>query len=189
MLEVESKYYCSVPEGVLARLHEWGAIAHAKQHHVDTYLNAPDRDFARTDEALRLRQIGENNYITYKGPRYDTTTKTRPEFEVECGRGAEQATQFLQLLQHLGYRIVAQVRKQRQIHEFQRDGFTVHCCFDYVENVGQFVEVEIVAEESDYLLARDLLTRLAGDLGLGASETRSYLELLLGQTVTPGGER
>jgi len=30
---------------------------------------------------------------------------------------------------------------------------------------------------------------IATDLGLGPTETRSYLEQLLGRAVTPGGER
>jgi hypothetical protein len=110
MLEVEAKYLLREPQPLLERLQQWGATLLEDQQHVDTYLNAPDRDFARTDEALRLRQIGSDNFVTYKGPRYDTTTKTRPELEVSCGVGAENAAQFIRLFQHLGYKQVAQVR-------------------------------------------------------------------------------
>lgn len=188
MLEVEAKYPLQNADAVRERLHAWGATPLENQQHVDTYLNAPDRDFARTDEALRLRQIGPTNFLTYKGPRYDTTTKTRPELEVPCGHGPEATAQFLALFRHLGYREVAHVRKQRQIYEFTRAGFTVHCCFDTVADVGAYVELEIVADESHYREARDLLFQMAHELGLGPSETRSYLEMLLGQTVKPGGE-
>jgi adenylate cyclase, class 2 len=189
MVEVEVKYRLPEPFALLGNLHAWGATMLEEQQHVDSYLSAPDRDFARTDEALRLRQIGEFNFLTYKGPRYDTTTKTRPELELSCGNGAENAQQFLRLFEYLGYKLVAQVRKQRRIYELHRDGFTIHCCLDDVVNVGNFVELEIVAEETNYKQARDLVFRLASELDLGQSETRSYLEMLLGQTVKAGGER
>ena len=77
MLEVEAKYRLPDPTAVESRLREWGAVLVADHAEADHYLNAPDRDFARTDEALRLRRIGEQNFLTYKGPRRDATSKTR----------------------------------------------------------------------------------------------------------------
>ena len=70
----------------------------------DHYLNAPDRDFARTDEALRLRRIGENTFLTYKGPRRDAASKTRTEVEVPCPPGEATAEAYLKLFRSLGYR-------------------------------------------------------------------------------------
>src|SRR5580658_642642 len=36
------------------------------QEEIDVYFAHPARDFAKTDEALRLRRKGAANYITYK---------------------------------------------------------------------------------------------------------------------------
>ena len=76
MLEVEAKFRLMDPKPVEARLRTWGAKLVADHVEADHYLNAPDRDFARTDEAFRLRRIGERNLLTYKGPRHDAISKT-----------------------------------------------------------------------------------------------------------------
>ena len=132
---------------------------------------------ART--SLRLRRIGPKNYVTYKGPRSDRQTKTRKEIEVPLGDGAAAADGFIQILQHLGYRPVAVVKKRRKILRLERDGLALEVCLDTVERLGQFVELEIVAPENQLNAARATLLQLANELGLKQSERRSYLELLL----------
>ena len=189
MLEVEAKYQLTDATSVVARLTEWGAKPIAEHVEADHYLNAPDRDFARTDEAFRLRRIGDVNLLTYKGPRQDLTSKTRTELEVPCPPGAEVAEAFLKLFRHLGYRPTAIVRKRRTIYEWSRGGFTVHACLDDVDGVGRFIELEIVARDEDYNRAHAIVFRIAEELGLGTPENRSYLEQLLGRTVPPGGVR
>jgi adenylate cyclase class 2 len=189
MMEVEVKYRLDDSGAVEQQLREWGAVQIADHAEADHYLNAPDRDFARTDEALRVRRIGEQNYLTYKGPRHDAGSKTRTEVELPCPSGAAVADGFLKLFHHLGYRATAVVHKRRKIYEWHRDGFAVHACIDDVEKVGRFIELEIVADDKDFPAARETVIRIAAELRLGETETRSYLEQLLGQTVTPGGER
>jgi adenylate cyclase class 2 len=189
MLEVEVKYRLPDPAAMEARLRAWGARLVADHAEADHYLNAPDRDFARTDEAFRLRRIAEANLLTYKGPRKDSSSKTRPEVEVTCPPGAAVAEAFLKLFAHLGYHPTAVVRKRRRIYEWARDGFTIHACLDEVDGVGRFVELEIVADDTRYEAARAVVLQIAVELNLGPTETRSYLEQLLGRAVTPGGER
>ncbi|HEX3150505.1 MAG TPA: class IV adenylate cyclase [Gemmataceae bacterium] len=188
MLEVEAKYCLTDPSAVESRLLAWGAVLTADHVESDHYMNAPDRDFARTDEALRLRRIGEQNFLTYKGPRKDATSKTRTEIEVPCPSGADAAASFLALFQRLGYRPTAVVRKRRRIFEFIRGGFTLHACLDDVDSVGKFVELEIVVDDAQYKEAHATVLRAANELNLGPTETRSYLEQLLGRAVRPGGE-
>ncbi len=45
--------------------------------------------------------------------------------------------------------------------------------------MGQFVEVEVIADESQADAAREAVQRLAEELGLLHPEPRSYLEMLL----------
>jgi adenylate cyclase class 2 len=179
MLEIEAKYPVADLGPIRQQLLAWEAAIDAPREDVDQYFNAPDRDFARTDEALRLRTIGSANFLTYKGPKTDAQTKTRTEIEVPFAAGGLPATQLAQLLQHLGYRPVAIVRKRRVVCHVQRDGFALEVCLDEVHRVGQFVEVEIVADESALAAGRAVLLQTAAALGLTNSERRSYLELLL----------
>src|SRR5207302_4218834 len=179
MLEVEMKFPVDNFTGLENKLAAASARGTAPLQEADHYFNAPDRDFAKTDEALRLRRIGEKNFVTYKGPRIDTQTKTRKEIEVPVGDGAAHAEAFCDVLVHLGYRPVAIVRKQRRIYHLERDGFPLEICLDEVEQVGRFAELEIVACEDKLDAARTTLMNVAKELGLSQSERRSYLELLL----------
>jgi adenylate cyclase class 2 len=182
MLEVEMKF-SGVAFGPLERrLAEWDARPEPPRHDADHYFNAPDRDFARTDEALRLRRIGSANFVTYKGPKRDATTKTRTEIEVPLAEGDRAAEDFIRLLTHLGYRPVAVVRKRRRVYHLQRGGFPVEICLDEVDRLGQFAELEVQAPKEQLEAARAVLQQLAAELGLTANERRSYLELLLARS-------
>src|SRR5947209_6151348 len=101
MLEIEMKFPVADLAALEARLAQAGAGAAADRRDADHYFNAPDRDFARTDEALRVRTIGTANFVTYKGPKRDLQTKTRTELEVPLTDGPAAADAFKQLLRHL----------------------------------------------------------------------------------------
>jgi adenylate cyclase class 2 len=179
MLEVEMKFLVADPSSLERRLADIGAVEEKTLDEADHYFNAPDRDFARTDEALRLRRIGASNFVTYKGPKLDAQTKTRTEVEVPLASGDATAEAFTRLLVHLGYRPVAVVRKRRRPFRLKRNGFELEIALDDVEKVGQYAELEIQAPEERLEVARNVLLETAGALGLTKSERRSYLELLL----------
>jgi adenylate cyclase class 2 len=89
--EVELKYrVADVPE-VEAALERLGASWHGTAEQVDRYFNHPSRDFAVTDEALRLRSTAVGVAITWKGPRLDATAKTRREIELPLALAAVPA--------------------------------------------------------------------------------------------------
>jgi adenylate cyclase class 2 len=179
MLEVEMKFANAEFARLERQLADGGAREQTVRNDADQYFNAPDRDFARTDEALRMRRIGTANFVTYKGPKRDAQTKTRTEIEVPIAEGDQAAADFARLLQHLGYRPVAVVRKLRRVFHWKRDGFAMEICLDEVESLGRFAELEIQAPEEHLEAARTVLMQTAALLGLTQSERRSYLELLL----------
>lgn len=179
MLEIEQKFAHADFSAIESRLTGWGARRGEEHTEADHYFNAPDRDFAKTDEAFRLRRIGEANFLTYKGPKQPGPVKVRTELEIPLRDGPAAAEQFQQLLAHLGYRFVAVVRKQRRHYHLEREGFTLQVCLDEVEKLGRFAEVEILAPEEQAEAARRVLTDTATALGLTELERRSYLNLLL----------
>jgi adenylate cyclase class 2 len=186
MLEVEMKFPGADFSFLEKRLAEWGARPDAPLEEADHYFNAPDRDFARTDEALRLRRIGTANRVTYKGPKRLSRGKTRTEIEVPLAEGDGVAADLGQLLMHLGYHPVAIVHKRRRIYHLQRDGFVLEVCLDEVDGLGRFAEIEIQAPEEREAVAQRVLLAVAAELGLSADERRSYLELLLAQREQGG---
>lgn len=182
-LEIEQKFPLANPAQTRRRLEELGLEFAAPVRQVDTYFAHPARDFAQTDEALRIRQVGDANAITYKGPKLDATTKTRRELELPIAPGVVAATQFAELLGLLGFCPVGIVSKDRQVAHLQRGGMAIEVCWDEIHELGVFLELEIVAPASQADAARGLLAQLAQQLELEVSERRSYLELLLAKTA------
>jgi adenylate cyclase class 2 len=179
VLEVEVKYAVADFGPLEAALAARGITPGPARRDADHYFNAPDRDFAKTDEAVRIRSIGSKNFVTYKGPKIDTATKTRLEIEVPLADGEDVAADFRRLLTHLGYRPVAVVRKSRRVAEFERAGFEMQMTLDDVDGVGRYAELEVVAPEEQADSAKAVVLAVAAELGLSQPERRSYLQLLL----------
>lgn len=177
-LEVEQKFPVVNPVDLQRKLLALGAAPGEPIEQVDCYFAHPSRDFAQTDEAFRLRTIGERNYITYKGPKLDATTKTRRELELPIPDGRQAAEGFEALFAALGFTRVREVRKQRRAAEVSWQGQAVEVCLDDVDGLGAYVELELIVDDAGLDLARQCLASLASELGLSQPERRSYLELL-----------
>lgn len=80
----------------------------------------------------------------------------------------------------MGMHSVAKVSKTRDSILIRWEGADVDVCLDSVEEVGCFVELEIVAESDEAIsAAKAKLESLAETFGLKDSITTSYLEMLL----------
>ncbi|MFA5138197.1 MAG: class IV adenylate cyclase [Elusimicrobiota bacterium] len=185
MLEVEIKFTAPDFAVLEERLKQARAEESEPEHdEEDTYFNAPDRDFSKTDEALRMRCTGEASLVTYKGPKVDAKTKTRAEIDVALASGEEPAENFARLLLRLGYKPAGVVRKTRKAFRLESGGLPVTVCLDTVQELGRFAELEIKVPESQLETARNTILDLAGKWGLKDSERRSYLELLLSKEAS-----
>jgi adenylate cyclase class 2 len=177
--EVEQKFPQADLAAIERRLTVQGIGIGPPQVEEDVYYAHPGRDFARTDEALRIRSVAGSGrpVITYKGPKIDVATKTRRELEIELAPGSAGA--WRELLSALGFRAVATVRKRRRKAHVPWKGLEVEMSLDEVDGLGSFVELELIATDDQLEAARACLAMLAAALGLAESERRSYLELLL----------
>ncbi|MEM9352156.1 MAG: class IV adenylate cyclase [Planctomycetota bacterium] len=177
--EVELKFPLTDKAALLARLQALGAEESGERRQSDAYYNHPIRDFAATDEALRVRADGDRVCFTYKGPKIDSETKTRREVEVHIHSTPEHAGE---LLQALGFNHVAEVRKSRRCFRTTARSAPVELTIDSVDALGEFVEIELVVTQDEEIpAARDSLLALAKKLGLSGQERRGYLEMLLAQ--------
>jgi adenylate cyclase class 2 len=178
--EVEVKYR-SVDHSLLEqRLAALGAIQAECVDQVDIYLNHPARDFAVTNEAFRLRSIGDENRMTFKGPREPGPTKTREEIEVRVADGRAAAGQLLRLFELLGFRPAATIRKRRTSYQVRRGGQSLEVALDHALSLGDFAEIEaLAASGADLPNAQSAVLALAADLGLTEVEPTSYLRMAL----------
>lgn len=173
MIEVEAKVKVDDLQPLKRRLNELGAKWISEETQRDLYFNHPQRNFATTDEALRVRwsSTGEKS-ITYKGPKLPgSIIKTREELILPVGDiGAA-----VELFHRLGFREAASIVKKRVVWELHN--FKV--CLDEVEGLGSFVEVE-AAERGDTSESEEETIHITHQLGLEGRPLirESYLELL-----------
>ncbi|NPA47538.1 MAG: class IV adenylate cyclase [Thermococci archaeon] len=173
MIEVEVKGYAD--DGVFSTVRRRFDPIRTERHE-DTYFGHPCRDFASTDEALRIRIKRFDGhfeaFLTYKGPKLDDRSKTREEIEV----AVEDPDGYSKILERLGFSEVAKIVKTREVY-FVEKGVTL--ALDDVEGLGKFVEAEALTEDTSKVGETvDMLVGLLRSIGVERLERRSYLELL-----------
>lgn len=182
-LEAECKFITPDPTQTRSRILELGGTFVKIERHVDTYLRHPCRDFRATDEALRIRQIDDDAFITYKGKRREGPIKIRPETELPLASNTVEG--WLQIWESLGFEKVQQVKKTRQVFQLEGADGSMTVTLDHVADLGDFAEIErVISNENQIEAAQRDILRLAEELHLGVVEKRSYLSMILGQTET-----
>jgi adenylate cyclase class 2 len=175
LFEVEVKAQVEDAAAIESRLLQIGVIFQKEIHQSDTYFQHPMRDFARTDEALRIRITDDKNYLTYKGAKIDSTSKTREEIELEV----QEPFKLVELLTKIGLIPIKKVVKSRKSYSFG----DITISLDNVEELGSYIELELaVSDKTQIPPARTRLFSLFKQLEISSKnfERRSYLELLMG---------
>jgi adenylate cyclase class 2 len=172
MYEIEAKIRVDDLDEVRTRLTEHHAEFQGEDSQRDVYYNAPHRDFAETDEALRVRYTGGMPEITYKGPKLPSSgIKARREINIRVDSGER----FEELLAQIGFTVTASVVKHRE--EYRLHGASI--ALDSVAGLGTFVEIEVMTEEEGGA-AEAHIHKMQKMLGVkGAHIPDSYLELIL----------
>ena len=176
MIEVEVKAKIDDFESLKRELRKINAIKTSEEYQKDIYFNSPIKDFAKTDEALRIREtlINDNTniFITYKGPKIESTSKTREEIEIAI----DDICKISKLFENLGFKKGNIVIKNRKIYELNE----YIICLDDVEGLGPYMEIEVDLEDgSDFQPALDGIYETFKKLGIvDGFERTSYLELL-----------
>jgi len=172
MLEIELKVRTDDLGGVRAKLREKGARFLHRLHEHDVYYNAPHRNFAETDEALRIRYSEGKPVVTYKGAKLSGLGLKARE---ELNTAVESGDVFEEILSRLGFVPAAAVNKWRETYTLSPATITL----DEVEGLGTFVEIEVISE-GDRSESLAIVSRIKKELGLtGEPILSSYLELIL----------
>jgi len=184
MLEVEQKFAITDRDALFDQLEHLGATRGVCLEQQDLYFTHPVRNFAETDEAIRIRNNGLENRITYKGPKRATVSKVRKEIELAFAAGQPALEQMSEMLQILGFQPVRMVKKRRTPFTYlEQNSFEI--AIDEVEGLGTFVEIELLAEESELQNAEMAIIQLAETLKLTDSIQNSYLGMLIENDSQP----
>src|SRR5262245_53568069 len=122
MYEVELKFPLADNAALVRQLEALGAARETPVLQSDRYFNHPSRDFAQTDEALRIRTNDNAYRVTYKGPIVDSQAKTRHEIEIAFGEADGDDMRFAEMLGLLGFREVRTVHKRRVPFDLEWEG-------------------------------------------------------------------
>lgn len=174
MIEVEVKAHINDPKLVERSIIALGASPIGIEEQVDTYYSAPHRDFANSDEALRIRVQDNNCFLTYKGPKMDRISKTRKEYEVEVNDAESMGI----ILSSLSFAPVATLVKKRK--KYRLGDFIIS--LDDVRNLGDFIEVEVSLKDSkSYEDKVESIFKLFEKLDISRDDSirKSYLEMIL----------
>ena len=149
----------------------------------DTFFQHPCRNFAQTDECLRLRwrvfSDGTSEHsLTYKGAKIDVHTKTRQEIELPI----TEPEQWKRFWAALGFHPSASVQKIRRRQRLIVNHRHVDVVLDTLpalpESSRLFVEIETLATESEVEECRALILDIARQLELSNPIRESYLKLV-----------
>ena len=149
----------------------------------DAFFQHPCRNFVQTDECLRLRNRifsdgPSKHFLTYKGPKIDTSTKTRRELEMQI----EEPECLESILMALGFCKSAFIRKFRRRMALIIEHRNVDIVFDTLpdlpESARHFIEMETIAAEEEIEKCRTLILDIARQLGLSEPIRDSYLKLV-----------
>ncbi len=172
MLEVELKVRVPSLDPVREQLARRNAQFHGRVHEHDIYYNAPHRDFALTDEAVRVRYTDDHAVVTYKGPKikkFGLKAREELNFAVESG------TAFETMLVRLGFEKTTEVNKWRENYTLD----TASISLDTVDELGTFAEIEVIAEDENEN-PTGTIGKIAKEIGVeGEPILESYLELIL----------
>lgn len=176
MIEVEVKAKIKSFDLMKNQLTEVGAEKTHVEHQEDKYFNSPVRDFSKTDEALRIREVtidkSSETFITYKGPKIDENSKTRKEVEVKI----EDSDKIIDIFKSLSFIEANKVVKDRTIYKLEQYIISL----DDVVGLGPYMEIETALEEgSEYPAEVEKIFDIFKKLGIvDGFERTSYLELL-----------
>ena len=180
MIEVEVKLPVEDLNEIKRKLVKIGFEESSCIEERDTYFDNQQGDIRANDEALRVRETKDHRtgkiraQINFKGKRLDAGTMTREELET----GVENGEISRKILQAIGYIPVApEVIKERIM--LRRESVTA--CLDNVRGLGEFLELEILADskkQKDAALGQ--IENILNNLGYQISDTvrTAYLSML-----------
>ncbi len=184
MVEVELKFSIPAPDDFRRRLSKFVVGPSVVSQQRDVYFNHSLQDFAKIDLALRIRESDDEFCVTFKGPNRDKQAKIRSETELSL-EDSTAAKKMKAIFLGCGFFEEADVVKRRESFEIELEGQPVQICIDEVDELGSFVELEMLVDDSSpgqaslVAPAKAQLLKFANELGLANPITTSYLDLLL----------
>ena len=148
-IESEKKYFCIRNDELLNEIKAYKFKLINSGFESDEYFTDINSEYIRNRTCLRIRKTNnEKMQITFKGKSKDFNNsfcKLETNYEVD----PEKYNDYINLFSNLGYYSYTIVNKERYTYQKKKDNYSYSIMVDNIEDLGGFVEFEIICEDED----------------------------------------
>lgn len=145
IIELEASYYLEENNNIIENIKKEGFCFIKDIIEEDTYFTDKNMSFVRDRVCLRTRKTNEDfSELTYK-PKTDNNTEKYGKREVNIKIEPQDYNDTKYILKELGYEEYVSFKKHRKIYSKNINNFEYNIMIDEIENVGSFIELEILA--------------------------------------------
>ena len=149
LIELEASYCIENFEEILKKIKEKNYKFNYEVQEKDTYYTDKKLEFIKTKTCLRTRKTNnEKLELTFKPKTTDSTEKYGKK-EVNISLNLNDLEDIKFILNGLGYDEYISFTKNRIVYTKNEYGFEHNVMLDSIENVGNFIELEIIAHTED----------------------------------------
>ena len=149
LIELEASYCIENFEEILKKIKEKNYKFNYEVQEQDTYYTDKKLEFIKTKTCLRTRKTNnEKLELTFKPKTTDSTEKYGKK-EVNISLNVNDLEDIKFILNGLGYDEYISFTKNRIVYTKNEYGFEHNIMLDSIENVGNFIELEIIAHTED----------------------------------------
>lgn len=150
-IEVEEKFFINDKHKLeeIAKEMNFKLVNNFKEN--DEYFTDINSIYIKNRTCLRLRNTDDKSLeLTFKGKSNDFSLNSYAKLERNIDLKPEQYADVVQVLNKLGYYSYVLVKKDRKVYTKSLDGLTYNIMLDNIEDVGTFVEFEILSSDLNY---------------------------------------
>lgn len=149
-IELEASYHLGENyEDILEKIKEQNFKLVEDSVEEDTYFTDKNLEFVKSRTCLRTRKTNEDFLeLTYK-PKTDNSTEKYGKKEVNLRLDPKDYEDTKYVINQLGYIEYVSFKKYRQVYSKNIDGFEYNIMIDKIDGVGNFIELEILANTEE----------------------------------------
>ncbi len=111
-IEVEIKSRVNNPVVLIQEILKRGAVFKDEKYQHDILLDPPHKDFAKSDQVLRIRNVNGTWKLDYKSARFDKETQSRRELSLKI----EDGKQLRDVFMLMDFKVVGEIEKKRKTY-------------------------------------------------------------------------
>ena len=142
--EIEIKILEINKEKMLNKLIQLGAEKIIDNEIVAYYFDTKERNLSKEGKVLRLRKIGNKNFLTFKKKILDDEISKREEYEIEINNFDDMKD----IIQNLNYKLIEIVRKHRTSFKLNETLFEIDEHLEQNSFIPCLMEIESTNKEN-----------------------------------------